>query len=78
MMNKIYKGVIEFSDGRKFEDLYVNKDDALSYYERSPYFDKCIRAELFEMTPDDNNCKYEIKECLFEYDVNGCYYYKIA
>lgn len=72
-----YKGHIEFSDGREFDDYYVNKEEAISYYERSPHYKNCIRAELFEMIPDESNCKYEEGNCLFEFDVNGNYYYDI-
>ncbi len=72
-----YKGCIKFDDGREFEDLWVNKDDALGYYSWSPNYPGCVRAELFEMNPDANNFKYEGK-CIYEYDVNGKYYYDIA
>lgn len=72
---KFYKGTIEFIDGRKFEDFWVDKDDALSYYDRSPNYDKCSRAELFEMIPDENNFKFVQGKCLYEYDMNGNYYY---
>ena len=72
----IYRGIIEFQDGRKFDDIWVNKDDAMSYFEMAPYFDGCIRAELFEMVP--GGVHYEIKACLFEYDMNGHYYYNIG
>ena len=76
---KFYYGQIEFEDGRKFEDFYVNEEDALGYYERAPHFkSKCIRAELFEMIPDENNCRYEKGKCLYEYDVNGKYYFKVG
>ena len=47
----IYKGIIEFTDGRKFEDIWVNKEDAMSYYENVSK-DNCVRAELFEMQPN--------------------------
>ena len=72
----IYRGVIEFADGRKHDDIWVNKEDAMSYFERSPYFDGCIRAELFEMAPGEG-VHYENKVCLYEYDVSGHYYYDV-
>lgn len=72
----IYRGIIEFADGRKFDDIWVNKEDAMSYFEQSPYYDGCIRAELFEMVPGEG-VHYENKVCLYEYDVNGHYYYDV-
>lgn len=73
----IYKGTIEFTDGRKFEDIWVNKEDAMSYYENVSK-DNCVRAELFEMQPNENNLTYENVSCLYEFDVNGKYYYNVA
>lgn len=72
-----YKGHIEFSDGRSFDDYYVNKDDALSQYESAPHFTNCIRAEVFEYKPDADNAMYEAT-CIYEYDANGKYYYDVA
>ena len=71
---EFYLGRIWFNDGREFTDYYVNEEDARSYYERSPDYVGCIRAELFRMAPDEDNFKFE-EECIFEYDVNGDYYY---
>lgn len=72
-----YRGHIEFSDGRSFDDFWIHRDDALDYYEDSPYYANCIRAELFECKPDADNVKYE-DTCIYEYDANGKYYYNIA
>ena len=72
-----YRGYMEFSDGRTYDDLWVNEDDAMNYYESAPYFEGCIRAELFEMRPDESNLMYERGRCLYEYDVNGRYYYNV-
>jgi hypothetical protein len=72
----IYKGYIKFSDGREFEDIWVTKEDALSYYERAPHFNGCIRAELLVLAQlNSEDVTYKVKECLYEYDVNGHYYY---
>lgn len=75
---EIYKGIIEFNDGRKFEDIWVNEEDALAYYQRAPYFIGCKRAELFEMQPDDNNLQYVNKKCIYEFDVSGKYFYNVG
>ena len=70
----IYRGIIKFADGKKFDDIWVDKDTAMSYFEHSPSYDGCLRAELFEMAPNGGTL-YENKACLYEYDANGHYYY---
>lgn len=74
----IYKTELWFSDGRHYEDYWVAKEDALSYIERADKFNNCTRAEAWEMGADESNLKYENKNCLYEWDVNGKYYYKVA
>ena len=69
----VLKGHLIFSDGREYIDLWSDKEAALSYYERSPYYEGCIRAELLELHSDGT--KYDLFNCLYEYDVNGNYYY---
>ena len=39
----IYRGIIKFADGRKFDDIWVNKEDAMGYFEHSPSYDGCVR-----------------------------------
>lgn len=75
---KFYKTVIIFEDGREFEDLWVNKDDAYSYISRADKFKGCLRAFMHEMIPDESNLKYEEGECMYEYASDGFYYYKVA
>ena len=77
---KIYKGRLVLNDTNKtiFDDIWINKSDALAYYERVADNANTLRAELFECAPDANNLMYEAKECLFEYDINGHYYYNVG
>ena len=49
----------------------------MSYYENVSK-DNCVRAELFEMQPNENNLTYENVSCLYEFDVNGKYYYDVT
>lgn len=69
----IYRGAIHFANGHIIDQIWVNKDDALSYFQRCSNYDGCVRAELFELAP--GNTLYETKSCLYEYDINGHYYY---
>lgn len=76
---KIYKGIISFADGREFEDLYITKEDALSYYGRANLFDGCLRAVVFEMVASDEGVtRFEEGNCIYEFDANGKYYYNVA
>lgn len=61
----IYKGYLLFEDGREYTDLWSDKEAALSYYERSPEYEGCIRAELLELYAGD--IKYDLFICLYEY-----------
>ena len=72
-----HEGHIEFSDGRKLTNKWVNKDDAINYYEYAPYYKDCVRAECFEYTTDEANFGF-IETCIYEYDIDGKYFYNVA
>lgn len=73
MENKIYRGMVEFEDGRKFDDLYVNQEDALNYFRPCKGYKGIVRAELIEYVSD--GFMYQPVRCLYEYDKAGNYYY---
>ncbi len=75
---RFYKTKLWFSDGRYYEDLWVNKDDAYSYISNAEKYKGCIRAEMLVFEPDEDDFKYEVTNCLYEYDVDGKYYYDVA
>jgi len=67
----IYKTILEFSDGRPIEDLWPDKEDALSYIENAPAFDGCTRAELWEWHPE--GVTFKPHKCIYEYAIDKNY-----
>ena len=56
-------------------DIWCNKDDALSYVEGVSHNDKCLHAELWELHTEEGFSIFKEDVCLFEYDVNGDYFW---
>ena len=71
----IYVGMLRLTDGTEYNDIWVHEEDAMSYYSHCTGF-RVERAELFEYAPDEDDFQYQMTKCLYEYDVNGKYYYK--
>lgn len=65
---------MEFLNGMHFVDFWVNQDDAYNYWDA--HKEKCKRAAVFEMKPDEENFQFEAI-CLGECDIDGHYYFKV-
>ena len=74
----IYRSHIEFTDGRTFDDIWKDEESMMGYMERVPYFDKVKRAEAYIMVCNENDVIYSVDKYLYEYDIDGHYYYNVA
>lgn len=72
----IYQTYLKAKD-HEFTDLWDDKGAALAYVMYKPDRPDILRLECHELGHKDGNITLTPVRCLFEYDANGRYYYKV-
>lgn len=74
---QIYRSQIEFINGRTHDDIWIDEETMLSYVENISK-DNVKRAIAFIMTCEPDRVTFDIDKYLYEYDINGNYYFDVA